>query len=240
MNDNSTLGMVTVRSGELLTLVLEDDNTPGRPKRVSVITLADIDVSKEMAEYCEHLDRSTNAINTLNAMSGFLGYLVSKGMVKVPQETSVRFGNLKRPSSRLLNEYRYTINPEQFWEDKLLARYHKSSFNVISHQSHMLTIMAGIDSPFIMTATIIDGGGGILGMIRLDILSDNKHTLLNDDDIERLRLGLQADITMNVPDLMLMVKSVEIQSNPLFGVNRYKALIDLPVVNEDAPETLTI
>ena len=108
-----------------------------------------------------------------------------------------------------------------FWEAKLLHRYSKSCFNVINHQSHLLTVMGNVDAPFVMTATIIDGIGGILGMLRLDILSDNKHTLIDEDDIEVLRLGLQADITMNIPDLMLMVESVTIASNPTFTVNSF-------------------
>lgn len=221
MNSNHTLGMVTVQSGELLTLLIETESTPDRPKTVSVIALADFDLSKEMADYYRTTDRTNGALITKNALGGFLCRLSEKGLIVLPKEHRIPFGSMERPASRLSNEYRYTINPETFWEDKLMHRYTKASFNVINHQSHMLTVVANVDAPFTMTATVIDGIGGILGMLRLDILSDSKHTLLNDEDIERLRLGLQSDITMHVTDLMLMIECVTVASNPTFGINSF-------------------
>jgi hypothetical protein len=236
MNDNSTLGMLSVGAGELLTLLLDDDTTPGRPRRVTVITLAAFNVSQEMADYCTRMDRNGQGVITPNAAAGFLTHLAERSMIKVPRELTIPFGNMKRPSSRLLNEYRYTINPEEFWEEKILARYAKSSFDVFNHQGHMLMVVGNVDAPFRMIATIIDGKGAVLGMLRLDILSDSKLTCLNDDDIERLRLGLQADLTMNVPDLMLMVDKVLVTSNPLFGVNRFRRYHDLPALPEKQEE----
>lgn len=238
MNDNSTLGMLSVGAGELLTLLLDDDTSPGRPRRVTVITLTSFNVSQEMADYYTRIDRNGQGVITPNATAGFLSYLAEQQMIKVPRELSIHFGNMKRPASRLLNEYRYTINPEEFWEEKILARYVKASFDVFNHQGHMLMVMGNVDAPFKMIATIIDGKGAVLGMLRLDILSDSNRTLLSDDDIERLRLGLQADLTMNVPDLMLMVDKVVVTSNPLFGVNRFRRYHDLPAIpekQEDVP-----
>jgi hypothetical protein len=221
MHSNHTLGMVNVEEGELLTFLIDKESTPDRPITVTVIVLADIDLSREMADFYQSTSRDTQAIITENAIAGFITWLSNKGLIRLPRETRVPLGNLKRPASRLADEYKYSVNPEMFWEAKLRHRYSKACFNVINHQSHLLTVMANVDAPFAMTATVIDGVGGVLGMLRLDILSDNKHTLINDEDIERLRLGLQADITMNVPDLMLMVECVTVASNPTFGINSF-------------------
>jgi hypothetical protein len=221
MQSNHTLGMVNVSDGELLTFTIDRESHPDRPITITVIALADIDLSKEMADFYHMTAKDTTALITENAIVGFVNWLANRGMLRLPVEHRVHLGNLKRPSSRLTDEYKYSINPEMFWEAKLLHRYSKACFNVINHQSHMLTVMANVDAPFTMTATIIDGVGGVLGMLRLDILSDAKHTLISDEDIERLRLGLQADITMHVTDLMLMVEGVSVASNPTFGINSF-------------------
>lgn len=235
MHDNHTLGMVNVRDGELLTFLIDKESTPDRPTTVTVIALADMDLSHEMATFYQQAPKDNTALITENAIAGFVMWLVGRKLIKLVRETRIPFGNMKRPSSRLRDEYKYSINPEMFWEAKLLHRYSTSCFTVINHQSHLLTIMANVDAPFAMTATVIDGVGGILGMLRLDILSDNKHTLIDDDDIEVIRLGLQADITMNIPDLMLMVEAVSIASNPTFTVNSFNRHRDFTPVTEAVP-----
>lgn len=232
MSANHTLGMIRVSAGDLLTLVVDDDTTPGKPKTVTVVALDDIDVSKEMADYYALIDRTSRELITANAITGFLTWLATRRLVRVPREARIPFGEMKRPSSRLQNEYRYTLNPEAFWEEKLLARYNQASFNVINHQGSFLTLMAGIDAPFELVAEIIDGNNESLGYLRLDVLSDNRHTLINDDDLERLRLALQADITMHIPDMLVMVRTVAIHNNPGYGVSRYKQHCD-PLLTPD-------
>lgn len=235
MQNNHTLGMINVRDGELLTFLIDKESTPDRPTTVTVITLADLDLSQEMATFYHRTPKHTTELITENAIAGFITWLADRGLVKMVRETRVPFGNMKRPSSRLADEYKYSINPEMFWEAKLLHRYSNACFNVINHQSHMLTVMANVDAPFVLTATVIDGVGGVLGMLRLDILSDNKHSLISDEDIERLRLGLQADITMNVPDLMLMIEGVSVSSNPTFGINSFNRHRDFRAASEAVP-----
>lgn len=235
MQSNHTLGMVNVSDGELLTFTIDRESHPDRPITITVIALADIDLSKEMADFYHMTAKDTTSLITENAIAGFVMWLGKRELVRLPVEHRVHFGNLKRPSSRLTDEYKYSINPEMFWEAKLLHRYSKACFNVINHQSHMLTVMANVDAPFTMTATIIDGVGGVLGMLRLDVLSDSKHTLISDEDIERLRLGLQADITMHVTDLMLMVEGVSVASNPTFGINSFNKHRDFIPLQQAVP-----
>lgn len=237
MQSNHTLGMVNVNDGELLTFLIDKESNPDRPTTITVIALADIDLSKEMADFYQRAAKDTTTLITENAIVGFVTWLAERGLIRLPRENRIPFGNMKRPSSRLADEYKYSVNPEMFWEAKLLHRYSKACFNVINHQSHMLTVMANVDAPFTMTATVIDGIGGVLGMLRLDVLSDNKHTLISDEDIERLRLGLQADITMHVPDLMLMVECVAVSSNPTFGINAFKQHRDFIPAAKDAVST---
>lgn len=237
MTNNHTLGMIRVSTGEILTFQVTDKNTPEKQKRISVIALVDIDVSKEMAEHYAKINRSTSAVHSENALISLVSEWVDRKKVLYANEVTVHIGEESRPAQRFADEYRYTINPEQFWEDKLIERYRKASFNVINHQGHLLTVVHQIDSPFSMTATVIDGVGGILGMLRLDIMSDNKHTRINEEDIERLRLGLQADLTMHVPDLMLMIEHVSVQNNPLYGVNPFKQHLP-PIVHQESHEAV--
>lgn len=216
-----TLGLVYVNAGELLTFLVNDDSTPGRPKRVTIIALDSFNVSDEMVGYYKVMDRS-QVLMSEKVLPEFIIHMASKGLVRVTRETTVVFGSVGRPASRLSNEYKYTLDPEFFWEEKLLARYRKTSFDVFNHQGHLMTIINNVDAPFQMTATLIDGQNSILGMLRMDILTESKHTLVNEEDIERLRLALQADITMHIPDLMIMVEKVDIQNNPNFGLNGFK------------------
>lgn len=230
MNDNFTLGITHVGSGDLLTFLINDDSQPHRAQQVSIIALADIDVSQEMAEYYRQLDKTHKNVLTENALVGFVGFLADRGLVRVPTEVSVSFGTLKRPASRLANEYRYSLNPEEFWEEKLLKRYATASFTTINHDGHLLTVVGDVDAPFTLAATIINLDGEVLGVLRLDVLADGKHASINDDDLERLRLGLQADITMHVPEIMVMVDRISVHHNPTFGINSFRQHI--PAISE--------
>lgn len=220
MPSKHTLGTMYVRAGDLISFTY-DDTVPEEERRVTVVAIADIELSREMALFCEQTDRSGKDIYTENALPAFIEYLTEKRLLHVGNEVSVHFGQIRRPAARPLNEYRFRMNPESFWEEKIHHRYQKHSFTVFNHQSHTLTVMGGDDAPFFITASFIDMKGDQLGVLRLSVLSDNRHTLIDDEDVERLRLALQSDIALNLSELNVMVERVELASNPDFGKNSF-------------------
>jgi len=240
MLDHHTLGRIKVRAGEILTFTY-DESIPEKKKHITVVAIADIDLSAEMATYCEGINRATREIYTEEALPGFIQYLTEKRLLHVGNEVSLHFGSKRRPAARLLNEYRFKLNPESFWEAKLIHRYESNSFTVFTHQSHMLTVMSGPDAPFTILAEIIDLTGDPLGVLRLSVLSDNRHTLIDDEDIERIRLALQADISLNMTEISVLVNKVTLIPNPDFGTNPFKRhLSDLPthsIPSHSLPET---
>lgn len=221
MQENHTLGRIVVRAGEILTFTF-DESASGHKRHLTVVAIADIDLSREMALFCEETDRSGKDIFTENALPEFLQSLSEKQMLHVGKEISVHFGDRGRPAARLMNEYRFRINPESYWEDKLVQRYTTGSFTVYNHQHHCLTLMQGTDAPFTAHAAIVDMQGEYLGHLRLSVLPDQRHSFISDDDIERIRLALQADITLNVEEISVMVERVFVTSNPDFGQNVFK------------------
>lgn len=219
MSHEHTLGRLSVKAGEILTFTYRD-NTP-QERHITVVAIADIDLSREMALFCEQADRHSHAIFTEEALPAFIEHLTQRQLLHVGNEISIDFGRLGRPASRLMNEYRFRINPEAFWEAKLLHRYQHNAFTLLSHQNHLLTLMAGVDTPFSVLANVLDIQGNPLGTLRLELLSDNRHTLINDEDIERIRLALQADITLTVQELSVMIDSIKVIPNPEFGINSF-------------------
>lgn len=229
MSDNHTLGRIKVRAGEILTFTYNDP-IPEKPRHITVVAIADIDLSAEMAAYCASLDRSTRDIYTEEALPGFIEHLTEKRLLHIGNEVSVHFGTMRRPASRLMGEYRFKLNPEEFWEDKLIHRYSSNSFTVFNHQNHMLTVMMNVDSPFKILAHIIDMKGEPLGVLRLSVLSEDRHTHLDDNDIERLRMALQADISLNVGEINVLVEKLDLIPCPDFGENPFKRhLTPLPL-----------
>lgn len=220
MPGKHTLGLVLVKAGELITFTF-DDNVPDRPRRITVVAISDIDLSKEMATFCEKTNRSGKDIYTENALPAFIEYLAGKRLLHVGAEVSVHFGAARRPAARLLNEYRFDINPEFFWEEKLTHRYTHKSFAILNHQQQMLTVMFGIEAPFYISANLIDLKGDYLGVLRLCVIPDGQHTLISDEDIERLRLALQSDIALHMSEIAVMVERVDLTSNPIFGSNSF-------------------
>lgn len=220
MPSKHTLGKMYVRAGEILTFTY-DDTVPEEKRRVTVVAIDDIDISAEMAMFCEQTDRSGKDIYTENALPAFIEFLTEKRLLHVGREVNVHFGQIRRPAARLLNEYRFKLNPESFWEEKISARYEAHSFSVYNHQSHSLTVMLGVEAPFYITASFIDLNGDQLGVLKLSVLSDDRHTLINDEDVERLRLALQSDIALNLGEINVMVERVELASNPDFGKNAF-------------------
>jgi len=215
-----TLGRIKVRAGEILTFTY-DESTPDKRNHITVVAIADIELSQEMATYCESIDRSTRAIYTEEALPGFIQYLTEKRLLHVGAEVSLHFGTKHRPATRLLNEHRFKINPEAFWEAKLTHRYSLNSFTVFNHQNHLLTVMGDVDAPFYILADVVDLHGELLGSLRLSVVSDRRHTLIDEDDIERLRRALQADLSLHVEELSVLIDRVRLIPNPEFGVNPF-------------------
>lgn len=222
MTDNHTLGRLTAKVGEILTFTY-DEVSQGKYPHLTVVVLVDFDLSLEMANFCEETDRSGTDIYTENILPEFLQSLALRNLIHVGEQKTVHVGHRGRPSARFMNEYKFDIYPESYWEDKLIAHYRTNTFEVNSHQHHRLTIMMDMDAPFTAHASIVDIRGEYLGHLRLSVLPDDKHALINDDDKERIRLALQADITTNVTDIQVMVERVELTSNPDFGRNAFKS-----------------
>lgn len=234
MHEHHTLGRIKVRAGEILTFTY-DESIPEKKRHITVVAISDIDLSDEMATYCGSINRSSRDIFTEEALPGFIQYLTEKRLLHIGNEVTVHFGAKRRPASRLMNEYRFKLNPESFWEAKLIHRYESNSFTVFNHQNHMLTVMGGVDGPFTALARIIDFQGELLGTLRLSVLSDNRHSLIDDNDIERIRLALQADISLNTNEINVLVDQVELISNPDFGTNPFKR--HLPEITQPSNPT---
>lgn len=213
------LGVVQIKAGEILSFAYLDHSN--QKQSIIVVAIEDIDLSKEMAEFAKVTEGNYRKLFTENSLPEFIEHLSSKGMLHVSTTVNIDFGIMGRPSRRLSDEYRFSINPESFWDDKLYHRYSTTSFSVCTHQDHMLTVLANVEAPFYIQASIVDSEGYLLGMLRLSVISDNKHTLLNEDDIERIRLALQADIVIGVPEINVLVDEVKLINNPEFGVCQY-------------------
>lgn len=225
--------MIHVKAGELINFTY-DDAVPDRPRRVTVVAIEDIDLSREMALFCEKTNRSGKDIYTENALPAFIEYLVMKRLLHVGAEVDVHFGSSRRPAARLLNEYRFRLNPESFWEEKLTHRYESRSFTIINHQQQMLTMMIGVEAPFYISASMVDLKGDYLGVLRLSVLPDGRHTLISEEDMERIRLALQSDIALHMSEIEVMVERVCVTSNPDFGSNTFQR--HLPEINLPSSE----
>ena len=243
MQCNHTLGVIKVKAGEVISFTF-DKLPKDNHGRITVVALNDIDLSREMADFCEKTDRSGKDIYTENALPDFIESMVERGHFHIGPIVNVHMGHEKRPCNRMLNEYRFSINPESFWEDKLINRYDKNTFTVYNHQNHLLTMMADVEAPFYARASIVDMRGEYLGQLRLSILPEQRHSFINDSDIERIRLALQADIMLNVAEINVMVENVQVASNPDFGSSRFKQHISPPIhksikmeVSNDPAET---
>lgn len=222
MIDAKGLGRAEVKAGQILNLNYLDGTTS---KTVTVVAIEDIDLSHEMVEYVKTISKEGNALFTENAIPGLLEILSKKGLIHVDSAVNIYIGKVGRPASRLLNEQRFEINPENFWDVKLIERYDKKSFQVLNRQGHSLTVIRGVEAPFYMTAEAMSLDGEYLGNITLSILSDSRHTTLAEDDIERLRLALQSDIAIGIPEISIVINKVTVSGNSSFGQNKFAALL---------------
>ncbi|MNZ43796.1 hypothetical protein D3C78_614080 [compost metagenome] len=238
MQDKHTLGRVTVKAGEILTFTF-DESAQEQNRHLTVVAIDNIDLSREMALFCELTNRSGKDIYTENALPLFIQHLAEKRLLHVGKEVTVHFGDRGRPAARLMNEYRFRLNPESYWEDKLVRRYTTNSFTLYNHQQSILTVMMGVDAPFYILADILDMTGDHLGILRLSVIPDNRHANLSDEDVERIRLALQADIAMNVEEISVMVERVRVTSNPDFGQSLFKRHLPPIVHPSTEPEPTT-
>lgn len=220
MDELHTLGKVEVKAGELITFTY-DDPSPAQRKRISVTALADINLSEAMADFYQSVNRKTNAIYTENALPAFIEYLCEKRLLHVGAEVSVHLGVVGRPAMRMSAEQRFKINPESFWEEKLVHHYKTRSFHVTNHEDHLLTLLWGVDAPFAILADIITMDGRHLGILHLSVLSNKPRPTISEEDIEVIRIGLQADITLHIGELSVLVERITLLNNPDFAVNPF-------------------
>lgn len=226
MSDRHTLGRLDAKEGDIITLSYRDKDD--QEKRVSVVAIDSFSLSEQMATFCSNTRRSSESIFTENALPAFIEYLASEGLVHVGRAVEVSVGLAGRPAKRLLDEYKYHINPDSFWQEKLTHWYSKHSIILYSGKGEALTLVTGDDGHLFITAEVLSSKGEPLGLMRFSLLLEHITSSISEDDLERIRLAIQSDIALNIPELEVVVDKVTARSNPGYGSNKLDKHFTLP------------
>jgi hypothetical protein len=204
-----TVGETAVVKGQLLTLFVNDANSPSNHYFTLLYVKESFSVSNEMAEFYKNLPEELKTLPSETATEHFYLYLLKKGLVERPKSDVVHVGSIGRIPERISDEYKYMLNPDKFTLKKIQSDLMFQSLTFDNHQGYRIMIL---------------GPEGSLSEIIVDIQQNDRY-------LGVIKLGIVFDRTMDVEfdqsDIELMRKTVlkmvsEVSAVPNIQIGRIR------------------
>lgn len=185
------VGSCEVLSGQLLTLYAED-KVNGRPSYIMLYVKKSFDLSQKMVEYYHSLSTDERTQHTEVSCDGLYRMLLKQGLVEKPRSDLVLMGEIGRPSKRLADEVRYSINPEKYKLEKIRDELQYVTKLFYNHQGYRIMLI-GADS--VLNEAIIDvldEKGMPMGNLKIGVVFDRtSNATIDSGDTEKLKETVQ-------------------------------------------------
>lgn len=212
------LGYSEVKSGQLLTFYLTDDEVDNKFEYVVLYALKDFNLSHLMAQYYPSMLQKIPRIKSEEVIHDFASRLAAEGYVTKPDCALVNLGNVGRPPERILKEYKYELNPGAFTLERLREEITIRSLSFFNHQGHYLLLLNPIAVGDELLLELSQAGEH-LGLLHLGVVSSaTRSTLLNAADYDTIKEAVGALIEEVFPDQGIVIERVlaDLQPNTRF------------------------
>lgn len=200
-----TVGGSAVNKGQLLTLYVEDPTKSNGHYFMMLYVKETFNVSIEMAGFYQQLSSENRLMSSEAATEQFYLYLLRKGLVERPKSDVIYMGEMGRPSVRVSDEYKYSLNPTEYTIRKLKNDLMFQSMTFYNHQGYRVMLLGPEGSLSEIMVEIIQHGESV-GTIRLGIVFDRSlDAVINEADIEQMRSVIMRMVseTSHIPDVTI-------------------------------------
>lgn len=185
--DPHRVGSCEVLSGQLLTLYAED-KVNARSSFIMLYVKKSFDLSQKMVEYYQSLTADERSQHTEVSNDGLYRMLLKQGLVEKPRSDLVFMGEIGRPSKRIADEVRYSINPEKYKLDKIKHDLQYVSKLFFNHQGYRILLLGADDVLNEAIIDINDEDGVFIGNLKIGVVFDRTaNATLDKDDTEKLK-----------------------------------------------------
>lgn len=136
-----TVGAAEVVKGQVLTLYVENTQNPPNHHYLQLYIKESFSLSDQMALFHSE-EREYRDVASEVSVEAFYRFLLRKGLADRPRSDVVKFGQMGRPSARVVEEYKYAINPDAFILGNLREALLFHSKAIVNHQGYRVVIMS--------------------------------------------------------------------------------------------------
>lgn len=203
------LGNTYIDEGDLITLYLEDNSA--KTEVLILVAKTAINLSIEMANYYELIKGYTQWIMSDKAIHGFADYLVEKALAYRPKSTSVKVGDKNRPSKRILDEYKYRLNPKAFSVKMLEEKINDTCAGLYTRKGAYINLTSSSFCNMEVRAHMLQDNEDV-GTIRIGIIPDPSIKGIQElePDKEAIKSFIQKQINVQFPKDNVKVRDVSL------------------------------
>lgn len=155
MMNTNRLGSSPIVKGQLITLYIDDVENGRLQQAVILYAMQDFDLAEKMVEYYGECKNKQTLTKSEIMLPCFSDHLVEKGLVTHPSHDTVRLGTVGRPPARMIDEYKYSLNPNAFVEGKLIGLVNGQCNGVFGHRGHYFSLMNAEFCPYVVRCAIV-------------------------------------------------------------------------------------
>ncbi len=188
------IGTYEVSRGQIITLFSEGDS-PKNNRFTLIYVKRSFNMSEKMVEYYRSLSPHEKSQPCEDAAEGLYRMLLKQGLVERPKSDLLHMGMIGRPSSRLADELRYSINPESYVLKKIQDDLLYTTKIFYNHQDYRVLLLGAGSSNNEVIIEVLDTEGVDIGHLKIGIVFDGTVGLtLNDEDTDKVRETIAAMI----------------------------------------------
>lgn len=201
------LGTTPIGKGQLITLYVEDSENDRLQQAVILYAMQSFNLSEVMVEYYKQCKNKRTLLKSEIAISSFVDYLIEKGFVNQPKNETVRIGIAGRPPMRLIDEYKYQMNPVSFMQEKLESLINGRCNGVYGYSGNYFNLMKADLCPYTIRCSIlIDSAQPIV--LEVGVSPSERHVVPNEKDCLKFQTYLQQLFSNEFNDLPIFVEKV--------------------------------
>lgn len=183
----STIGTHEISRGQLITFYVKGVDG-GRDYLSMFHAKRSFSMSGKMVEYYNSLSDEEKSQPCEKTADGLYRLLLKEGFVELVKNDVIDLGVIGRPSARVADEVRYSINPENYHVEKLKEELEFSNSVFFNHQGYRVMLLGQSSSLNTAIIEMLDEDGVVFTEVCIGMIFDNTVDIgIDNNDTEKLK-----------------------------------------------------
>lgn len=214
----SNLGETLAVEGQLLVLYVESMEDKRHDVDVVLYVRSTFNLSEQMATYHREVMSATANMRSEKVIREFVQWLTDKGLVTEPSSSHVSVGAKGRPPVRIIDEYKYQMNPAEFVFDKLKALVKSQTGAYVNSKGGDVVLLdpAATDDELLLEVFC---DGEPIGFLHVGlVIGTERLKVIDHHDISEIRTSMEALFNKHLPEHQFTIGRVLLDRPPYSNV----------------------